>query len=221
MLHGSASKQLPRIAKRVIDVVGSVLVLIFCLPLFIGIAIAVKLTSRGPVLFRQTRMGQYGRKFTFLKFRSMYAGNDRSIHEDFVKSFIAGQPAGASAPQKQNKLYKLVADPRITPIGRFLRKSSLDELPQLINILKGDMSWVGPRPPVTYEVTHYNLWHRQRLLAAKPGLTGLWQVEGRSRVEFDDMVRLDIRYAKSWSLWLDLKILLRTPRAVFRGEGAC
>ena len=117
--------------------------------------------------------------------------------------------------------YKLTADPRITPVGRFLRKTSLDELPQFFNVLQGDMSLVGPRPPVPYEFERYDLWHRQRLLAVKPGITGLWQVDGRSRVKFDDMVRLDIRYAGSWSLWLDIKILLQTPRAVLSGDGAC
>jgi lipopolysaccharide/colanic/teichoic acid biosynthesis glycosyltransferase len=118
-------------------------------------------------------------------------------------------------------VYKLTADPRITPIGRFLRKTSLDELPQFFNVLKGEMSLVGPRPPVSYEFESYGLWHRQRLSSVKPGITGLWQVDGRSRVTFDEMVRLDIRYARSWSLWLDLKILVQTPRAVVSGIGAC
>ena len=116
--------------------------------------------------------------------------------------------------------YKLTADPRVTRVGSFLRKTSLDELPQFLNVLKGDMSLVGPRPPLPYEVECYKLWHRARLLAAKPGITGLWQVGGRSRVKFDDMVRMDLRYAASWSLWLDIKILLQTPHAVFSGNGA-
>lgn len=207
--------------KRLIDIVGSLLFLIASLPLLLVIAAAIKLTSKGPVLFRQVRLGQYGKKFRFLKFRSMQVSNDQSLHEEFVKSFIAGRTDSGASSAGKPKLYKMATDPRITRVGRFLRKSSLDELPQLINVLKGDMSLVGPRPPVTYEVARYRLWHKQRLLAAKPGLTGLWQVEGRSRVKFDDMVRLDIRYARSWSLWLDLKILLQTPKAVFRGEGAC
>jgi exopolysaccharide biosynthesis polyprenyl glycosylphosphotransferase len=207
--------------KRAIDLAGSLAALLFCLPLFAAIATAIKLTSRGPVLFRQVRLGQYGKKFTFLKFRSMYVNNDPSIHEEYVKRFIAGA-AGIEQPGgDQEKVFKLTADPRITRVGRFLRRTSLDELPQFINVLKGEMSLVGPRPPVTYEVERYDLWHKQRLLAVKPGITGLWQVDGRSRVQFDDMVRLDIRYARSWSVWLDLKILMQTPRAVVSGSGAC
>ena len=206
--------------KRLIDIVGSLAGLIVCLPVFLVIAVAIKLTSRGPILFRQARLGQYGRKFTFLKFRSMYANNDPRIHQEFVTRFIVGA-AGTEAAGDHQKIYKLTADPRITPVGRFLRNTSLDELPQFLNVLLGDMSLVGPRPPVTYEYERYDLWHKQRLLAVKPGITGLWQVDGRSRVKFDEMVRLDIRYARSWSLWLDIKILLQTPRAVLSGLGAC
>src|SRR6185369_7527092 len=161
--------------------------------------LAIKVTSRGPVLFRQKRLGQHGRQFTFLKFRSMYVNNDPRIHEEYVKKFIAG--AAEQHGNNQGKLYKLTSDPRITAVGRFLRNTSLDELPQFLNVLWGDMSLFGPRPPVGYEYGRYDLWHKQRLLALKPGITGLWQVDGRSRVTFDDMVRLDIRYARSWSLW--------------------
>ena len=117
-------------------------------------------------------------------------------------------------------VYKLTNDPRVTRVGRFLRRTSLDELPQFINVLKGEMSLVGPRPPIPYEVDAYQTWHRGRILEAKPGITGLWQVNGRSRLAFDDMVRLDLRYARSWCLWLDIKILLQTPKAVVLGEGA-
>ncbi len=207
--------------KRLIDLVGSLSALILLSPALLAICLAIKLTSRGPVLFRQVRLGQYGRKFTFLKFRSMYVNNDASIHERYVKSFIAGLPEAEQSAGPQPMQFKLTADPRITRIGRILRKTSLDELPQFVNVLRGEMSLVGPRPPVTYEFESYSLWHKQRLLAVKPGITGLWQVEGRSRVKFDDMVRLDIRYARSWSLWLDLKILAQTPHAVFSGNGAC
>jgi exopolysaccharide biosynthesis polyprenyl glycosylphosphotransferase len=206
--------------KRAIDITGSLVILALCLPVLIAVAIAVKLTSKGDILFRQTRLGQYGRKFTFLKFRSMYTSNDQSIHEQYVKRFIAGEQGTEQVVDGRTQ-YKLTADPRITPVGNFLRKTSLDELPQLINVLRGDMSLVGPRPPLLYEFTSYSLWHKRRLLAVKPGITGLWQVEGRSRTKFDDMVRLDLRYARSWSLWLDIKILLKTPRAVFSGSGAC
>lgn len=208
-------------AKRLIDIVGSLVGLILCLPVFAIVALAIKLTSRGPVLFRQVRLGQYGKKFTFLKFRSMYANNDCRIHEEYVKRFIMGTSGTEQVTENSQKVYKLTADPRITPFGQFLRSTSLDELPQFLNVLWGDMSLVGPRPPVTYEFAHYDLWHRQRLLAVRPGITGLWQVDGRSRVKFDEMVRLDIRYARSWSFWLDVKILLQTPRAVLSRTGAC
>ena len=207
--------------KRLIDICGSLAALSLCLPVFLAIALAVKLTSKGPVLFRQVRLGQYGKKFTFLKFRSMYCNTDSAIHEQYIKQFIAGSPDSELSGNGQQKVYKLVADPRVTAVGRFLRKTSLDEIPQFINVLKGEMSLVGPRPPVVYEFQRYDLWHKQRLLAVKPGITGLWQVDGRSRVKFDDMVRLDIRYARKWSLWLDLKILFNTPRAVLSGDGAC
>ena len=219
VLHETAPKWLSRLAKRVMDIAGSLLALLFFLPLFIAIAIAIKLTSRGPVLFCQQRIGQYGRKFRFLKFRSMCVNNDPAIHREFVIRFIANQNGCSQASQGQSP-YKLVADPRVTPIGRFLRRTSLDELPQFLNVLIGDMSLVGPRPPLPYEVERYQVWHRTRLTAAKPGITGLWQVAGRSRVKFDDMVRMDLRYATSWSLWLDIKILLQTPRAMFSGNGA-
>ncbi|MGA2443259.1 MAG: sugar transferase [Tepidisphaeraceae bacterium] len=211
-------KKLPLAAKRLMDIVGSLFALIVSLPVFFAIAIAIKLTSKGPVFFRQQRLGQHGRKFTFLKFRSMHVDSDATIHREYVKRFVAND--NASQPSEGQPTYKLTVDPRVTPIGRFLRKSSLDELPQFLNVLKGEMSLVGPRPPVLYEAECYNLWHRARLSVANPGMTGLWQVDGRSRVKFDDMVRLDIRYAQSWSLWLDIKILLRTPMAVVSGNGA-
>ena len=207
--------------KRLMDIIGSGAALLLCLPVFITIAIAIKLTSKGPVLFRQVRLGQYGRKVTFCKVSSMHFGNDHTIHEQYVKRFIAGERGVAQAAASRARQYKLAVDPRITPVGRFLRKTSLDELPQFLNVLKGEMSLVGPRPPIPYEFKSYSLWHKQRLLAVKPGITGLWQVKGRSRVTFDEMVRLDIRYAKCWSLWLDIKILVQTPMAVVSGSGAC
>lgn len=202
--------------KRVMDIAGSILMLIACLPLFAIIAAAVRLTSKGPILFRQDRIGQYGRRFTFLKFRSMRVNNDESAHKEYVKQLIAGVAERVQTANGEG-VYKLAGDKRITPIGKFLRKTSLDELPQFINVLRGDMSLVGPRPPVPYELAAYQTWHRRRVLQVKPGITGLWQVTGRSRVRFDDMVRLDLRYAISWSPWLDFKILLRTPAAVIKG----
>ena len=219
LLYPAAPKLLARLLKRLMDVIGSLVLLLVLLPVFAAIAIAVKLTSRGPMLFRQARLGQYGKRFSFLKFRSMYVNNDPGIHREFVQKFIAGGNGCHPAPETPAP-YKLAADPRITPLGRVLRTTSMDELPQLLNVLKGEMSLVGPRPPLPYEAECYQRWHRARLLAAKPGITGLWQVAGRSRVKFDEMVRMDLRYAKSWSLWLDIKILLQTPRAVLSGNGA-
>jgi lipopolysaccharide/colanic/teichoic acid biosynthesis glycosyltransferase len=199
------------------DIFGSALLLILCAPLLAIIAAAVKVSSRGPVLFKQDRIGQYGRRFTFLKFRSMRADNDPSVHKEYVTKLIAGEAERMPAQGEGNGVYKLAQDTRITRIGRFLRKTSLDELPQFVNVLRGDMSLVGPRPPIPYELAAYQTWHRRRLLEVKPGITGLWQVTGRSRVKFDDMVRLDLRYAMSWSPWLDVKILARTPGAVVKG----
>lgn len=206
--------------KRAIDIVGSAAALIFFAPAFAAIAAAIKWTSKGPVLFRQERLGQYGKKFKVLKFRSMRTDCDSKIHEAYVNQFIAGQVDGNASGASEKPVYKIQADPRITKVGHFLRKTSLDELPQFWNVLMGDMSLVGPRPPVAYEYRAYKEWHRRRVLEIKPGITGLWQVEGRSRTRFDEMVRLDLKYARGWSIWLDLKILAQTPGAVLTGEGA-
>jgi lipopolysaccharide/colanic/teichoic acid biosynthesis glycosyltransferase len=208
-----------RAIKRAVDMLGSAMVLLLLSPILLVIALAIKLSSPGPILFRQKRIGQYGIPFTCLKFRSMFVGNDPRIHMDYVKEFIAGS-ASQDGPATNGKVYKITKDPRLTRVGGFLRKTSLDELPQFLNVLKGDMSMVGPRPPVPYELEAYDIWHRRRLVEVKPGITGLWQVNGRSRLPFDDMVRLDLQYAATWSLWLDLKILLRTPQAVLSGDGA-
>jgi exopolysaccharide biosynthesis polyprenyl glycosylphosphotransferase len=208
-----------RITKRAMDVAGSVAALILFSPVFLVIMAAIKLTSRGPVFFRQPRVGQHGASFTFLKFRSMYVNNDASAHKEFVKKLITGK-GDHGANGNGSGVYKMTRDPRITLVGAFLRKTSLDELPQFLNVLRGEMSLVGPRPAIAYEVEAYDTWHRRRVLEAKPGITGLWQVCGRSRVKFDEMVRLDLRYAKSWTPWLDIKILMRTPRVVILGDGA-
>jgi exopolysaccharide biosynthesis polyprenyl glycosylphosphotransferase len=205
--------------KRAIDIAGSFLLLILLSPTLLIVALAIKLTSRGPVLFRQARVGSGGRCFTMLKFRSMQVVNDHSLHENYVKQFIHGT-ASKKVNNNGEEVFKLVNDPRITPIGDFLRRTSLDELPQFWNVLVGDMSLVGPRPPIPYEVECYALWHQRRVLEVKPGITGLWQVRGRSKTCFDDMVRLDLEYARNWTLWLDLKILLQTPLAVLNGVGA-
>lgn len=212
------SKKIPLIVKRFLDVVFSMAALVVCSPIFLVIAIAIKLGSRGPVFFRQERLGRFGKSFKCLKFRSMCAENDPKIHQEFMKDLISGTYKGASGMGRP--IYKMKDDPRVTRVGRFLRSASLDELPQFINVLLGDMSLVGPRPPLAYEYEQYDIWHRRRVLEIKPGITGLWQVKGRSRVPFDDMVRLDIQYARQWSIWLDIKILLQTPRAVVLGDGA-
>ncbi len=218
-LHSHNKRRRPMlIMKRAIDVVGSVVLLVLCSPSFLVIALAVKLSSKGPVFFRQRRVGQYGRSFTFLKFRTMYANNDPSVHKEYVTKMIAGREHNTEAGGE--KVFKIRDDKRITRVGRFLRRTSLDELPQFLNVLLGDMSLVGPRPPIPYELAAYQTWHRRRLLDVKPGITGLWQVTGRSRVKFDEMVRLDLRYATTWTPWLDLRILVRTPLAVIKGSGA-
>jgi len=209
-----------RTIKRGMDIVGGLLLLALFSPLFFVIAAAIKLTSKGPVLFRQQRIGEHGIPFTFLKFRSMYINNDSSQHKEYVRQLIAGQALKCPTNGMGEGVFKLTSDSRITAVGSFLRRTSLDELPQFINVLRGEMSLVGPRPPLAYEVESYATWHRRRLLEAKPGITGLWQVYGRSRVGFDDMVRLDLRYARNCSPWLDLKILLQTPKAVIEGNGA-
>lgn len=206
--------------KRMMDIAGSSLALVLCSPVLAAIAVAVKLTSKGPVFFRQQRVGQYGQSFTFLKFRSMQVNNDASVHKEFVKRLISSEEGQQPASGTGSNVYKITNDKRVTPIGKFLRRTSLDELPQFINVLRGEMSLVGPRPAIPYELAVYKTWHRRRVLEVKPGITGLWQVTGRSRVKFDDMVRLDLRYATSWSPWLDFKILMRTPLAVIKGSGA-
>jgi len=205
--------------KRSMDIVGSAAALLLMSPVFGAVALAIKLSSSGPVLFKQERLGQYGKKFTVLKFRSMRTDCDAKIHEEYVSQFIAGQLAGALS-DGEKPVFKIQKDPRVTAVGKFLRKTSLDEFPQFWNVLVGNMSLVGPRPPVAYEYKAYDLWHRRRVLEIKPGITGLWQVEGRSRTRFDEMVRLDLKYARGWSIWLDIKILLQTPGAVLTGEGA-
>ena len=225
LLERENATRLLSVTKRVIDIIGSVLMLVIFSPVLLLVALAIKISSKDPVLFRQRRVGQYGKSFTFLKFRSMHVDNDCSIHKEYVTQLIAGRakcnlPVSNSGDGNGTGFYKLTNDARITRVGRFLRKSSLDELPQLLNVLKGEMSLVGPRPPIPYELAAYQLWHRRRVLELKPGITGLWQVNGRSRIKFDEMVRLDLKYAETWSPWLDIKILLRTPRAVFAGEGA-
>ena len=220
LVRRDETRKASRIIKRAIDLLGSLTAVILLAPVFLLIAITIKLSSPGPILFRQRRLGHYGSPFTCLKFRSMHAATDAAIHRDYVTRLIAGRIDPQPSNGNGKTVYKLTKDPRLTPIGAFLRKTSLDEVPQFLNVLWGDMSLVGPRPPIPYELDAYDVWHRRRLLEVKPGLTGLWQVSGRSNLRFDEMVRLDLKYAATWSVGLDMKILLRTPRAVFSGSGA-
>jgi exopolysaccharide biosynthesis polyprenyl glycosylphosphotransferase len=201
-------------------------------PLFLVIATLIKINSHGPVLFRQRRVGRNGRVFGFYKFRTMRHDSDDSPHREFSRNFIQGREGHGNGkgngdgrellPVDQaetGSVYKLTSDPRVTRVGRFLRRTSLDELPQLLNVLRGDMSLVGPRPPIVYELEHYRDWHKRRL-QIKPGITGLWQVSGRSSVPFDEMVQLDLYYIDHRSTLLDLWIMARTLPAVVKGEGA-
>jgi exopolysaccharide biosynthesis polyprenyl glycosylphosphotransferase len=208
------------VLKRALDVVGAAFALIALLPLMVVVALLIKLTSRGPVIFTQQRIGQGGKPFVFYKFRSMRTGNDDRVHRDYVAGLIDGSHASGNNHAHEAGSFKMKEDPRVTPIGRFIRKTSIDEIPQFFNVLKGDMSLVGPRPAVPYEVDRYKGWHRRRVFELKPGLTGIWQVHGRSRVTFDEMVRMDLRYLRQCSLLFDLKILAKTVGVVLRCEGA-
>lgn len=215
--------------KRAMDIVIAALLLILLAPLFVLVACAIKLDSPGPAIFRQERVGRRRRRpdgtleetiFTFYKFRSMYHNNDDAIHRAFIRQLIEDESGRKLASLKRDKsIYKMDDDPRITRVGRFIRKTSLDELPQLWNVLCGHMSLVGPRPALPYEVALYKPWHKQRL-DVMPGITGLWQVTARSSVPFDEIIKLDLDYVERQSLWLDLKILFLTPFAVISGRGA-
>ena len=204
--------------KRIFDCLFAALALLVLAPLLLLVALAIALDSPGPAIHRQKRLGRGGVPFTFYKFRSMWSDVDHRIHRDFVLGLIRDGDA-QPAPPGSNP-YKLSGDARITRVGRFIRKTSIDELPQLFNVLRGDMSLVGPRPPLPYEAANYEPWHLRRILGIQPGLTGLWQVEGRSRVGFNEMVRMDLRYLRKCSFGLDLRILVRTVRVVLTCYGA-
>lgn len=218
--------------KRLIDFIVAAALLIFLAPLLIAISVLIRLDSPGGAIFTQERVGvrfRYAngrrdwelRPFTVYKFRTMSRNSKSELHRQFVQAFIQNDTAAMSLIQngKDSGVYKIVDDPRVTRVGKYLRKTSLDELPQLWNVLKGDMSLVGPRPPLAYEVEVYSERHLQRL-AAYPGMTGLWQISARSSVDFEKMVDLDVWYIENQSLWVDLKILFMTPFAVIRGKGA-
>ncbi|PYS23456.1 MAG: hypothetical protein DMF72_09540 [Acidobacteria bacterium] len=207
-----------RIVKRTFDLAIAILALGLLSPLWLLIALLIKFDSRGPVFYKQERVGMDGRIFLFFKFRTMHPGVDDRPHREYQRAYINGRP-DSNLGDDNRPVFKLPTDERITRLGRILRKTSLDELPQLFNVLRGDMSIVGPRPPIPYEVENYQLWHRKRL-DMKPGITGLWQVSGRNRLPFDEMVRMDLYYIENWSVLLDIKIILQTLPVMWRGEDA-
>lgn len=205
-------------AKRILDIVFTLLISPLLIIVGIIIALCIKLDSKGPVFFQQKRYGQNGVEFEFLKFRSMYVNNDQAVHREKILEYMKGQQLNDDATGKT--AYKYIGDPRITRVGRFIRKTSLDELPQFWNVLRGEMSLVGPRPPISYEVEQYSSRDKLRLMG-KPGLTGTWQVYGRSRVTFQEMIEMDIKYLEQQSIWQDIKLIFLTvPVMVFaRGGG--
>lgn len=206
--------------KRVLDVTAASFGLLISMPFAAVIAMLIKMSSPGPVLFKQQRIGMGGKPFMFYKFRSMRVGNDDSQHRHYMKLFIEGREEDLRKLQGGKKLYKMTSDDRITVVGKFLRRTSLDELPQLLNVLRGEMSMVGPRPHLPYEVELYQEWHRRRLQGI-PGITGWWQIHGRSRVPFNKAVEMDIWYLEHQSLILDIRIMLRTITKAIVGRGAC
>ncbi len=213
-------RRIQNIVKRGMDIVGSLFGIFLSIPFMLGAALAIRMTSPGPVVFKQYRFGRKGIRFLFYKLRSMQWNVDDKIHREYVANLIEGNLDKINQGDAERPLYKMKSDPRVTTIGKVIRKTNIDELPQFFNVLKGEMSLVGPRPPLPYEVEKYEPWHLRRILEVKPGITGLWQVDGRSTTSFDDMVRLDLRYAQDWSLWLDIKILFKTVRVVVRPKGA-
>jgi exopolysaccharide biosynthesis polyprenyl glycosylphosphotransferase len=217
--HEHTQSRLGRILKRSLDIVGSAGLLLALSPIMIATAIAVRATSAGPAIFKQQRLGRFGMPFDIYKFRSMSNKNDDKAHREYVAKLIAGQNSEINNGDASNPVYKMTRDPRITNVGHFIRKTSIDELPQLFNVLLGDMSLVGPRPPLRYEAEKYQVWHLRRILEVRPGITGLWQVIGRSTTSFDEMVRLDLKYIREWSFWMDIRILLGTVRVVFMRSG--
>jgi undecaprenyl-phosphate galactose phosphotransferase len=203
--------------KRLMDVIVSLVLLVVLLPVFLLVAVLIKATSSGPVLFKQVRIGKNGRRFNFYKFRTMVANADAAQHKEFLKQFIDGKVAG-ERPDRA-KVYKITNDARVTKIGALLRRTSIDEFPQLLNVLRGEMSLVGPRPSLPYEFDNFKAWHKRRFNVL-PGMTGLWQVSGRSSVKFNDMIMLDLYYIENMSIWFDIQIILKTLPAMFAGRGA-
>jgi lipopolysaccharide/colanic/teichoic acid biosynthesis glycosyltransferase len=200
-------------AKRIFDVLFTLLLLIPLCIVMVIVAVCIRLETPGPVFFRQKRVGLNGMEFEMLKFRSMYLNGDDSHHREAIKQYMNGSSLNGKA-----NAYKLVDDPRVTRVGRLIRKTSIDELPQFLNVLRGQMTLVGPRPPLPYEVEEYSQ-HDWLRLSGKPGLTGTWQIYGRSRVPFQEMVEMDIEYLQQQSFWLDLKLIVLTVPVMISGRG--
>lgn len=217
-LRGSNIEGLNLLLKRGFDIVVASILLILTSPILLLAALAIRIEDGAPILFKQVRIGIHGDPFEFLKLRSMRAAAADDAHREYVRKWINNGDGAADAEHDGEKIFKLVKDDRITRVGRVIRRYRIDELPQFINVLRGDMSVIGPRPAVPYEIEQYKGWHRRRLDAA-PGITGLWQVSGGNRLSFDDMVRLDVKYIEDWSFLSDLKILARTVPVLLRGEG--
>ncbi|MBT6435161.1 MAG: sugar transferase [Deltaproteobacteria bacterium] len=199
--------------KRALDIVASSVLLLVGSPLMIGVAIAIRISSKGPIFYVQERVGYRGQLFPFIKFRSMHLNNDNAIHRDYTRQWITENKAHTEGGEAKEAVHKIIDDPRIFKVGKFIRRYSVDELPQLFNVFRGDMSLIGPRPALAYEVEVYSEWHRRRF-EAPPGITGLWQVSGRNRLSFEQMVELDIEYLENWTLGTDLRILIRTVSVV-------
>lgn len=220
--RGSNIEGMNYVIKRAFDIIGASILMVFCLPIMLVAALAILIFDGREVLYRQKRIGAQGRPFEMLKLRTMKSQTADLVHREYVQEWIRNEASpganGNGGSGKDQKVFKLCDDPRITKVGKLLRRFSIDELPQLWNVLRGDMSLIGPRPALPYELELYQDWHRRRL-EGLPGITGLWQVSGRNRVSFEDMVRLDVKYLEDWSLSSDIRILLHTIPVLLRGEG--
>ena len=203
-------------SKRILDILFTLVILLPCCLVMLIVAVMIRLDSDGPIFFRQRRVGQNGIEFDMFKFRSMYVNCGDSAHREAIKQYMSGSTLNGDV--ETDNVYKLADDPRVTRVGRFIRKTSIDELPQFINVLRGEMALVGPRPPIPYEVEEYSLRDQLRLYG-KPGLTGTWQVYGRSRVTFHEMVEMDIAYLQQQSIWQDLKLIALTVPVMLQGRG--
>ncbi|MGB6895339.1 MAG: sugar transferase [Dehalococcoidia bacterium] len=215
----SGSIRSHHIIKRIFDILSVTLILVLLSPFLILIAFLIMFDSKGPILYKQKRIGKGGQVFTMYKFRTMKLGSSSTQHQEYVVRLISENISPEEINGAHGSSFKMENDPRITRVGKLIRKTSIDEIPQLLNVLQGDMSLVGPRPPLPYEVEVYQEWHKRRF-EVLPGITGFWQVKARNRVSFNEMIRLDLEYIERQSFWLDLLIILQTPWALISGRGA-